>query len=619
MRCVLRSSANKGFLVDLAQRWVHASVIDDHSRAHAHAWFIGSHLVGGMLALVVFPLWLAVNQAITAFQAGVFVWLVAPIGLAALVSRTARLDWGVYGSILTFSGFVAWFGILTGGLSSAAILWFCLIPVESALFGGRKTVLVGLAAALAGYTAVIIAQFAQPQYIAQVLGTNNQLTYHYLVFAALIYGSILAFRVDRRRRHSSAKVTTEEGKFKLLADNSTDLITLHLENGDTQFASSASHSLLNCEPASLNGDGFFNRVHLHDRVAYKTALSDAVRTGGEVSVAFRVHLSPKSSDEGQKTLWLETRCRKIFDPVTGVVEIVAVSRDISAIKETEAELNQQRSEAERSNEAKSRFLANMSHELRTPLNAIIGFSDILKQDLFGKFEYEKHSEYANLINDSGHHLLNLVNDILDISKIEAGRYEICPEPFDFSILVSKTCAMLSPQAMDQKVTISNTVSNDLPELNADSRACRQILINLLSNAVKFSHQGATVSVSAKTVGNALRFSVKDQGIGIKKEYLEVIGQPFFQVENNITRNFEGTGLGLFLVKGLVELHHGQFSIESEPGKGTEVTISLPMESTRSRPVPSDENQTLVHLHEDKKPAIPQANRSNHYARLQAKS
>lgn len=615
----MRNSAKKGSLAELAQRWVHASVMNDQQVANSHAVFIGSHLVGGMLALLVFPLWLAINQAVTAFEAGVFFWLVAPIGLAAWVSRTARLDWGVYGSILAFSGFVAWFSILTGGVSSAALLWFCLIPVEAALFGGRKTVLVGLAAALAGYSAVIINQIAQPYHLAQGVIGSSQLTYHYLVFAALIYGSILAFRVDRRRRHSSAKIVAEEGKFKLLADNSSDLITLHLENGDTQFASSASHSLLNCDPFALNGDGLFKRVHLHDRIAFKTALLDAAKTGTEVSVAYRIHVASGDGSNDQTTLWLETRCRKIFDPVTGAVEIVAVSRDISAIKETEAELNQQRSEAERSSEAKSRFLANMSHELRTPLNAIIGFSDILKQDLFGKFEYEKHSEYANLINDSGYHLLNLVNDILDISKIEAGRYDICPEPFDLPALVSKTCAMLSTQAMEQKVSISSNVSSDLPELNADSRACRQIITNLLSNAIKFSHEGSTVSISVKTVGSTMQLRVEDHGIGIKKDYLDVIGQPFFQIENNITRNFEGTGLGLFLVKGLVELHNGSFLIESELDKGTVVTIGLPMDTIRSRPVPSDESQTLVHLNVDQPTATPSAKRSKIYARLQARN
>ncbi len=611
----MRNPTEKNILTDLALRWVHGSVLNDREKARSHAAFIGSHLAGGLLALMLFPLWLAANQAISAFEAGIFFWLIIPIALSAFVSRTGNLDWGLYGSILAFSGFVAWFCILTGGLSSAALLWFCLIPVEAALFGGRKTVMVGLGAALSGYLGVLVTQYALPDLIVTQSSSSSQLTYHYLVFSALLYGSILAFRVDRRRRNSSARIHAGEGKFRLIANNSTDLITLHKENGDARFASSASHTLLNCPPSSLKGNGLLDKVHLHDRVAFKTALSDAVRSGAEISVTYRVIL--QDDENGQTLRWFEMRCRRTRDSESGAVEVVAVSRDVSALKETEAILSQQRSEAEKSSEAKSRFLANMSHELRTPLNAIIGFSDILKQELFGKFEFEKHAEYANLINDSGHHLLNLVNDILDISKIEAGRYEICCEPFALPGVVEKTCSMLMPQAMEQKVEVINNVPADLPELNADSRACRQILTNLLSNAIKFSHEGGKVKVTAKVVAGAIEMKVCDNGIGIDPDNLKAIGQPFFQVENKITRNFEGTGLGLFLVKGLIELHNGQFKIESEQEQGTTVTVSLPVSIVKSRPVPSTQSETLVHLHPGMKKSQPLAYRSETNARLQA--
>jgi cell cycle sensor histidine kinase DivJ len=362
----------------------------------------------------------------------------------------------------------------------------------------------------------------------------------------------------------------------------------------------------------------FDRVHLHDRIAFMTAFSDATNTGTEITVAYRIHMASNERLGTPSTKWMETRCRKILDPSTGAIEIVAVTRDITAIKETEASLTHQREEAEKTSEAKSRFLANMSHELRTPLNAIIGFSDILKEELFGKLEYEKHKEYVGLIKDSGEHLLHLVNGILDISKIEADRYELLPEPFDVRELVVSTCSMVMPQAADQNVTISQLIDDNLPELNADRRAYRQVLLNLLSNAVKFSHEGGKVDVEVSNVAGNINLIVRDFGIGISVKDLKAIGEPFFQVENENTRGYEGTGLGLFLVKGLVELHNGSLKIESEQGAGTAVTVIMPIEPVKSRPVPADESSSLIHLHTKSK-NVSINHRSNENARIQARN
>ncbi len=612
----MRTFNKTGFLTELASRWVHSSALDDADLAKTHARFILSHLSGGLLALLMFPLWLAAKQGVTAIEAGVFLWLILPIAFAALVSKTGNLQWGVNCSLLAASGFIAWFGALSGGLNSGILFWLCILPIEAALFGGRKTVLFALGAAIAGIAAVMVAQIAFPAIGGHAIGSK---TYTYSLLATLVYGAMLAFRIDHRRQHSKARVVAEEGKFKLLADNSTDLITLHSENGDTRYASTASENLLNVAPGSLLGSGLFDRVHLHDRIAYKTAFSDAAKSGVEVSVAYRVNVSTAGSNMAQTHKWLETRCRKFFDPSAGTTEIVAVSRDISAVKENEAALTSQRNEAEKSSEAKSRFLANMSHELRTPLNAIIGFSDILKQDLFGKLEFEKHNEYVNLINDSGHHLLHLVNDILDISKIEAGRYEIIQEPFDLHELISGTCLMLLPQAECQNIDIVWSVPEALPELNADRRACKQILINLLSNAIKFSHPDSSVKVEVATTSGHVQIYVRDEGIGITKDNLDAIGRPFFQIESDNTRGYEGTGLGLFLVKGLVELHKGTLKVDSTYGEGTTVCVSLPVEATKSRPVPANESETLVRLHTRNETIEEPTRRSNHYERIQAQN
>lgn len=611
----MRTTNKTGFLTELASRWVHGSILHNSEIAHTHAKFIASHLTGGLMALLVFPLWLAAKQGVTAFEAGVFLWLIVPIALAAIVSATGRINWGVNGSLYASGGFIAWFCILSGGLNSGILFWLCILPIESALFGGRKTILAGLGAALSGFAAVLLAQLFYQVNIPEAYASQS---YTYSVLAALIYGAMLAFRIDYRRQNSMAKVVAEEGKFQLLADNSSDLITLHSENGEAQYASSASEKMLGCASSSLVGSGLFDRVHLHDRIAYMTAFSDAANTGAEITVAYRIHMTPNAGMGTPSIKWMETRCRKILDPSTGAVEIVAVTRDITAIKETEAALTHQREEAEKSSESKSRFLANMSHELRTPLNAIIGFSDILKQELFGKLEYEKHQEYVSLIKDSGEHLLHLVNGILDISKIEAGRYELLSEPFDVHELVTSTCSMVTPQAKDQSVAISQLIDKNLPELNADRRAYRQVLLNLLSNAIKFSHEGGKVDVEVANVAGNIKLVVRDFGIGISATDLKAIGEPFFQVENNNTRGYEGTGLGLFLVKGLVELHNGTLKIESEQGLGTTVTVILPVEPVKSRPVPADESGSLIHLRAKSNKDLTNY-RSNENARIQARN
>ncbi len=603
---------------DLALGWVHPSVVNDENAAKAHAVFITGHLAGGLAALMLFPLWLAVNRSVSAIEAGVFFWLVSPIFLSAFVSRSGRLDWGINGSLMLFSGFIAWFCTLTGGLNSAGLLWLCILPIEAALFGGRKTVVSGIILALAGFGTVLVADNLFPASGFRGPGVTYLTAYQYSVFGAMLYGGVLAFRLDRRRRVAKALVMVEEGKFRLLAENSTDLITQHAENGDIQFASSVSSNLLNCSAESLFGRGLFERVHLHDRIKFLSAFSNELQCGNETAVTYRAHLPVSEPGDIPTIIWLETRCRKIPDPATGRAEIVAVTRDVSDIKKTEESLNQQRSEAEASNEAKSRFLASMSHELRTPLNAIIGFSDILKQDLFGKFEYDKHSEYVELINESGHHLLNLVNGILDISKIEAGKYQVFPESFNLPVLIDSVCAMLTPQSLAKEITVKVSIVPQLPELKADPRACKQILINLLSNAIKFSYEGSSVEIGAKPVKGSVEIYVKDEGIGISKENLEAIGQPFHQLDNKHTRNYEGTGLGLYLVKGLVELHEGQFNISCNSGKGTRVAVVLPVEPARSQPVPAIEDQTLVRLESTSRKPKPQPFRSNENAIVQAK-
>ena len=231
-------------------------------------------------------------------------------------------------------------------------------------------------------------------------------------------------------------------------------------------------------------------------------------------------------------------------------EVVAVLRDVTERKRQQQALADAHAETERANAAKSRFLATMSHELRTPLNAIIGFSDMLMSETSLMLDLKRRNEYAGLINSSGHHLLAVVNGILDMSKIETGNFEITPEPFAPAQVVAGCCELLALRASEAGVRLERVSSADLPEIIADKRALNQILINLVSNAIRFTERGGTVTLSARAEAAAMTFTVEDNGVGINDEDLLRVGQPYFQAGNSYDRRQGGTGLGLSIVKGL---------------------------------------------------------------------
>ncbi|HVY83857.1 MAG TPA: PAS domain-containing sensor histidine kinase [Caulobacterales bacterium] len=243
------------------------------------------------------------------------------------------------------------------------------------------------------------------------------------------------------------------------------------------------------------------------------------------------------------------------------------------IKALAREAHEERQRAEDASRAKSAFLANMSHELRTPLNAVIGFSEIMAKELFGKIGNDQYRQYASDIFDSGNHLLDLINDILDMAKIEAGKLTLAPRPLDPSVAIDQAVRLTKRKAEEKGLSIV-VDAEELPEIEADHRAVKQMLLNLLSNAVKFTDQGA-IMVHARANATGLTLRVIDTGCGIPVEHLPRLAQPFQQVETELARNHSGTGLGLALTKSLVEMHGGKLAIQSEVGKGTIVTITLP--------------------------------------------
>ncbi|HYD31477.1 MAG TPA: ATP-binding protein [Azospirillaceae bacterium] len=254
---------------------------------------------------------------------------------------------------------------------------------------------------------------------------------------------------------------------------------------------------------------------------------------------------------------------------------VGVLRDITNWKEAEAELIASKSQAEIANRAKSEFLANMSHELRTPLNAIIGFSELLDSEFFGQLN-ERQKACARDIHDSGQHLLDVINAVLDMSKIEAGRYELVEETMAVEEVADMCITMVKEQAAAGGVTLVEKIAPDLPWIYADKRALRQTLLNLMSNAVKFTGNGGSVTMAAVIEKNGgMAISITDTGIGIARDLIGRIFEPFRQADSTTTRKFEGTGLGLSIAKNFIELHGGTISVESEVGVGTTITTHLP--------------------------------------------
>jgi cell cycle sensor histidine kinase DivJ len=225
----------------------------------------------------------------------------------------------------------------------------------------------------------------------------------------------------------------------------------------------------------------------------------------------------------------------------------------------------------------------MSHELRTPLNAIIGFSEILSSELYGRMGEERYREYAHLIHESGEHLLSVVNEILDMSKIEAGKFDIIVEPFNVGTLVNSCCEIMQHLGEKKSIALQMEIEDQLPELVADKRACKQILLNLMANAIKFTEEGGCVKVLASRLEDDIELVVADNGIGIAAQDIPKLGNPFVQAENSYNRSYEGSGLGLSVVKGLVRLHGGSFEIESEIGEGTRVRIRLPINGCEAQP------------------------------------
>jgi cell cycle sensor histidine kinase DivJ len=574
---------------------VHPSVQHDALTASRHRAFIGPRLIGSVAALAAFPLYIAMRGVPSLLEVAVFAWLVAPILTAYYLSRTGQYESAHVLSSLALTGLVTAVAADTGGIGSFAAIWLVIVPLEAALSASRRVVALASTFTLcaAGFLLFLGTRDMLPAPgSANDLGALAALG----IISAALYATGLALGAESLARTSFWLLYAEEDRYRLLARNMTDVITRHGRNGAVLFISPAAEPLFGAKVSELQGHRLFDRVHVADRPAYLTALADAAALGEVRSVEFRVRRDPSADASGPvatQFIWVEMRCRPLDStvgtPETPEREVVAVMRDVTERKTQEQALEEARAEAEQANAAKSRFLATMSHELRTPLNAIIGFSEMLKREEEMRLDISRRHEYAQLINDSGTHLLSVVNGILDMSKMETGDFEISPEPFAPAQVITGCCDLLALKAREQNLDLVTRLAGDLREIVADKRAFKQILINLLSNAVKFTDRGGRVVVSARTDGTVMVLTVEDTGVGIGADDLPKVGKPFFQARAAYDRRHDGTGLGLSIVQGLVMLHGGHMDIASRLGEGTRVTVRLPLDCEAARPVREPSN------------------------------
>lgn len=565
------------------ERMVHPSVLGRSDRERQRR-FIGVMLAapffaaGAAVTLVTSGMGAAVTMA-AIFAAFGLCWFVA-----LLVAATGKM--AAAGPIALAMAAIALGGLIgaAGGLSSPVAMLALALPFEAWWIGASRR------AALWGGASAAIAIAIQSLSAAFLPFADAHIAaWHWLV--PLAWALTLIPRISAFRGSAGATDTVDAGD---RLEDIIDAVVLRIaRHGEVVDASAKARTLLKLPPELLSGTGLFDRVHLSDRVAYLSALADMRDGALSRRLELRIRL-PQSGNGTQNGNGFVADNYQPFalelvrgEEQSDVFTLVLRENDETArLREELAQANETAAAAE---VAKGRFLAVVSHELRTPLNAIIGFSDMLLHEMFGAFKDPRQKEYVGLVRDSGQHLLAVVTSILDVSRIESGVYATEPEPFRFVEAVDMCQSMMRLQAQAKNIDLRTQIAPDAGDINADRRAVQQMLINLVSNAIKFTPDGGDVVVGAKRIGSRLHFWVRDTGIGIAEEDFANLGKPFMQIQNDYTRRFEGTGLGLSLVKGLVALHEGTMSIESMPGEGTTVTISLPVSGPKGRPA----NQTGV--------------------------
>ncbi|WP_036286424.1 ATP-binding protein [Methylocystis sp. ATCC 49242] len=584
----MRIVANHNWRPSWVEHLVHESVAGRPLEAARHRSFILARLVVAASVLLGTPFWLFFYGVPTPSQSLIFFLAQIPLISIVVLVRTGRLRLAQSLSIFGWLAMAVAVHGLTEGYEIISIALLTIALVEAALTPEIVMVFVIEAATVDVLALTAGLRFPSPELTSIEHSTSiAMLAAPLLLYIAVV--AICAIRAENVRMRSDAQNARD---LRLLTDAIGDIV-LHLDrNGAVSTIVGDTHKTYGLDRRDLIGRGFFQRVHIADRPAFLKLVSDAFDRARPTTAVLRVQVALAATASGKYVEpvfnYFDARmCRAepiaddletgIEENIETVVPVVCILRDVTAAKRAEEAIAAARAESERATASKTRFLANVSHELRTPLNAIIGFSEMLANPELAPTDPGKQREYAEIISNSGHHLLEVVNTILDMSKIESGSMQIFPEPFSLPALIDQCCDMVQLKADQSAVTLLRDYRRDIDDLVADKRACKQILLNLLSNAVKFTPANGKVKIRLAPEGNHLGISVIDSGIGIAPADLARLGDPFFQASASHDRTHEGTGLGLSVVRGLVGLHGGSITVESAPRKGTSVTVRLPLD------------------------------------------
>ncbi len=534
-------------------------------------------------------------------------WFSLPILQWLILRRTGNVKLGRDILSVTLLLFVGLGAAYSGGVASSMLIGLCILPVENILSGDRRRVELSIAAVLlclAGLWVLGEQNLLPPD---RTSGELRDALRPLAVIFVMLYCYLVANSLIRHRQEREQALQDTETQFERLFE--TAPISILEEDW------SATRKMIN----DLRGNGMsdLNR-HLIDHPEALKSLIGAMRITrvNKATLALYRALDPNELSEHKspekltaeelrnyrhwivsfaggetgnylnETMERRRRGGQVYVRIRSAIvpehrgdwaRVVTTVGDVSDRKRTEIELHSAKEEADRANRAKSQFLASMSHELRTPLNAIIGFSDIMRRQMFGPVGEPRYLSYVDDIHDSGQHLLNLINDMLDLSRIESGKYEIREEWLSAANLFDWVLNMIEPQILASGVNVNQVVMEGMPEFRADQRAMRQILLNLLSNALKFTPAGNSITLSSHQApaDGAIVLEVADTGRGIPADMLDTITEPFVQAGDATTRRESGTGLGLAITKSLVQMHGGKLTLSSTEHVGTTVTIRLP--------------------------------------------
>ncbi len=564
---------------DFIETLIHPSARRDPLTSARHRAFIAPRLIGSMIALGSFPVCLLVRGTPSVVELGVFAWLIAPILTAHFLSRTGRYESAHVLSSLALTGLVTAVTASSGGIASFAAIWLVVVPLEAAQSASRR--IVAIASSFVLGAAGLLVLLGVLELLPPPSATPAALAALGIVSAAL-YATGLALGAEALARTSFWLFYAEEERYSLLAGNITDVITRHGRDGAVLFASPAAETLFGTHIAALNGHGLFDRVHVADWPAYLIALGDAAALS-ESTAEFRVRRDRGAAD-GQlqaEFIWIEMRCRPlqhagVRSAHDGCDGVVAVLRDVTERKRQQQALIDAHAEAQRANAAKSRFLAAMSHELRTPLNAIIGSSDMLTNEAA-----------AAAIGETDRVGQQIDQDLIERAPVrdhfrQVGGYGSFKDDARFLRAQRQQIATAGDHLCGRK-----RFQHDLEIAGFDLRKIENTVHDRQQMFVGLVDQGG-IFVAASGIehqraeATAITFAVEDTGIGISDEDQAHLGEPYFESGDALHRGHGGTGLGLSIVKGLVQLHGGEFSIRSHLGEGTRVSVRLPLDCERTR-------------------------------------